>query len=274
MHVIAVDDEPLALSSLARTLREAVPSCTLDEFSLPEEAVEHACAHEVDVALLDIEMPGMTGIECARRLKSVRPDVKIVFVTSYDHYALEAFSVHATGYLLKPVACGDLLRELTFAYGCGIERPEALLRVQTFGGFEAWAHGRRLVFKRAKSKELLALLVDKHGAGVSAREASAVLWEDEPYTQTRRSYYQTVVAGLRKTLQAAGASDVLVKSWNSLAVDVDRIDCDSYRFAQGDPIAVNGYRGDYLPAYSWAEFSVGLLEQRALGSMPQGGADR
>lgn len=261
--IVVVDDEPLALDDLTRALREVDPSCSPVPFSLPSTVITYARDHRVDIAFLDIEMPGMNGIACARILKEINPDTKIVFVTSYDHYAVDAFSVHATGYLLKPVVLENLRSELTFAYGQAPSLPAVQLEVQTFGGFEVRARGERLLFKRSKAKELLALLIDRHGAGVSAREASAVLWEDKPYTASQRSYYQTIVADLRSTLAAAGAGDVVVKSWNSLSVDVARIDCDSYRFASGDPRAVNDYRGNYLPAYSWAEFSIGFLERLA-----------
>ena len=64
-------------------------------------------------------------------------------------------------------------------------------------------------------------------------------------------------ADLRAALTAAGAEAVLVRSRNSLAIDPALVDSDSYRFLEGDPVAVNSYRGDYLPAYSWAEYSTG-----------------
>lgn len=263
MIIIAVDDEPLALQNLTRILREADPSCAPYPFHSPQEALTFAAEHPVDVALLDIAMPEMDGLACARALKDMHPDVKIIFVTSYEHYAVDAFAVKATGYLLKPARVEDMRRELTFAYGTPPVAKNILLKVQTFGGFEVFAGEKPLAFKRAKAKELLALLVDRHGGGVSARETSAVLWENMSYGPTQRSYYQTAVAELRKTLDAAGASDVLVKSWNSLAIDPTRIDCDSYRFAAGDPQAINSYRHDYLPAYAWAELSIGTIESSA-----------
>lgn len=268
MIVIAVDDEPLALRNLVRILRETDAGCTPHTFSLPSQAIAFACEHPVDIALLDIEMPEMDGLACARALKELRPDVKIIFVTSYEQYAVDAFAIHATGYLLKPVRVEDMRRELTFAYGSPHDDKGILLRAQTFGGFEVFVDDVALVFRRAKAKELLALLIDRHGAGVSAREASAVLWENATYGPSQRSYYQTAVAELRMTLNAAGAGDVLVKSWNSLAIDPTRIDCDSYRFAAGDPQAVNQYRRDYLPAYAWAEFSIGALENDAVRNTP------
>lgn len=258
MRIMAVDDEELALADIEGLLREADPTCTCVGFQLPREALAYAREHPVDVAFLDIEMPGMRGIELARALKDVNPEVRIVFVTSYDSYAVEAFSVRATGYLLKPARVEDVRRELTFIYG---ERPapQALLRVRTFGGFEAQANGAPLPLKRQKSRELLALLVDRRGCSVTTRQACALLWEDAPYSASQRSYFQTLVADIRAALAAVGAEAVLVRSRNSLAIDPALIDCDSYRFLDGDPVAINAYRGDYLPAYSWAEYTIGAF---------------
>ena len=73
-----------------------------------------------------------------------------------------------------------------------------------FGGFEVYVDGTALSFGRAKAKELLAYFVDRRGAGVTTREACAVLWEDAPYDTARKNYFQTVVADLRASLREAG----------------------------------------------------------------------
>lgn len=260
MNIIVVDDEPLALQSVVRLVGEADARAVPHAFSLPRAALDYARENSVDVAFLDIEMPGMGGIALAKALKDLDPDTHIVFVTSFEQYAIDAFSVRATGYLLKPARLEDVRRELTFIYG---ERPESGVRVhvRTFGGFEVEVGGEPLALKRQKSKELLALLVDRRGCSVTTRQACAVLWEDAPYSPSQRSYLRTLVADIRSALAAVGAQDVLVRAHNSLAIDPALIDCDSYRFLEGDPAAVNAYRGDYLPAYPWAEYSVGAFRE-------------
>ena len=84
--------------------------------------------------------------------------------------------------------------------------------------------------------------------------------EDGVYNIARKNYFQTIVHDLRSTLRQAGIEYILVKSHNSISVRADEIDCDSYRFLDGEPQAVNSYRHNYLPSYSWAEFSVGKME--------------
>lgn len=259
MTYIAVDDEPFALEDIADALREAVPEVALHSFTAPGRALEYAESAPVDIAFLDIELGSMSGLVLAKKLKDLCPEIHIIFVTSHEQYAVKAFQLHATGYLMKPATAEDIRRELTFLYGESETRRR--ICVQTFGGFEVYVDGTALSFGRAKAKELLAYLVDRRGAGVTTREACAVLWEDAPYDTARKNYFQTVVADLRASLREARAEDILRRSRNSLAVAPELLECDSYRFLDGDPAAINSYRRDYLPAYSWAEFSVAGLEQ-------------
>lgn len=65
-----------------------------------------------DVAFLDIEMPGMSGIELAKKLKDIKPYLNIIFVTAYTDYALEVHSLYVSGYLLKPIKKEDVVTAL------------------------------------------------------------------------------------------------------------------------------------------------------------------
>lgn len=262
MKFLAVDDEVLVLDDLADTLREAMPDCELICYTRPDQALEYAAANRVDVAFLDIEMGSISGLALAKQLKDIQPDVHIIFVTGFEKYALGAFRVHATGYLIKPVIPEDIRRELTFIYE-GFHTQKKM-RVQTFGGFDVFVGGKPLVFGRAKSKELLAYLIDRRGNSITTGEACAILWEDKAGDPGKRSYFRSIVKEMKKVLSEAGVSDILVISRNSFAINPELLDCDSYRFMQGDPEAVNHYRHDYLLPYSWSEFMFKELENRTI----------
>ena len=268
IRMMAVDDEPAMLEEMRDLLAEVAPDATLVTFDGPQAALADVLAHGVDVAFLDIEMGAANGLHLAARIKQACPDARIVFVTGYSQYAVDAFRIHATGYLLKPVDEASLRRELDFVYAdlargghagaWGGEQAAAVpsrrhIEVRTFGGFDVFVDGRPVRFGRAKSKELLAFLVDHRGVSVTVSRAYSALFEDACDTASHKSYFRVIVAGLRAALRDADASAMLVSGFNSLAVDPGVFDCDYYRFLAGDPVAVNEYRGDYLPDYAWAE---------------------
>ncbi len=258
MKFIVVDDEPLVLQDLEDTLKNVRPESEVFGFTSARDALSFAEKQPLDVAFLDIELGYTNGIVLAKQLKELQPELHIIFVTSYEKYAVDAFAIHATGYLLKPAEPEALQRELTFIYGKS--EPEKQVVIQTFGGFDVFVGGKAIAFKRSKAKELLAYLVDRRGCGVTTKEACAILFEDAPYDKAQKNYFQTIYTELKNTLTQAGIETVLKKSRNNLAVDTEAFDCDYYRFMQGDVAAINQYRGDYLISYSWAEFSIGSLE--------------
>ncbi|WP_312279829.1 hypothetical protein [Oscillibacter sp.] len=92
-------------------------------------------------------------------------------------------------------------------------------------------------------------------------EACAILWEDQSGGESQKSYLRTTITEMKATLSEVGIKDILVKKYNNLAIEFSKLDCDSYRFLDGDPQAVNSYRHNYMPAYSWAEFSAPLFEK-------------
>jgi len=98
---VAVDDEPPALTRLRDLLAPDGEVELVGEYTDPAEALEGIAALRPDLAFLDIQMPGMTGLELARALGEGAP--LVVFVTAFDQHALAAFEVHAFDYLLKPV---------------------------------------------------------------------------------------------------------------------------------------------------------------------------
>lgn len=100
VKVIIVDDERLARSELKRLLSKHSQIEIVDEAKNAEEAAEKIKEHKPDAIFLDIHMPGATGLELAEDLDG---DVNIIFCTAYDQFAVDAFSLNALDYLVKPV---------------------------------------------------------------------------------------------------------------------------------------------------------------------------
>ena len=264
MRIIAVDDEPVALTDLKQSIEEAAPGAELFCFPSPQEALTFAEDRLIDVAFLDVKMGTMDGISLALCLKKRHPKVNIVFVTGYSDFMGNAFSMHASGYVHKPVRTAGILRELEDLRHPVAPKEAHRVRMKCFGSFEVFIDGKLLMFSRSKPKELLAYLVGQQGSSVSAAKIAAILWEDKIYNRSLQKQTQTVISQLMAILRDAGIEEIICKSWNSIAVDTSKIHCDYYDFLHGDVSALNAYTGEYMSDYSWAEFTTGLLTQTKL----------
>ena len=255
MRILCVDDEPLMLQMLETAVREAKPGADVTAFERQTELLQDAKQNGCDIAFLDIHMRGMNGVELAKALKEINPKMNIIFVTGFSEYAAEAMRLHASGYLMKPVTKEDIEEELSDLRFPIVPKDNAVLKVQCFGNFDVFTpDGTPVHFERSRSKEIFAYLVHRHGSSCTIKEIAAALFEDEPYDKKQQSYIQILISSMMKSLKKAGAADVVRKSYNSLSVDVDALDCDYYRFQQLDAGAVNAYANEYMSQYYWADF--------------------
>ncbi|MBL4585199.1 MAG: response regulator transcription factor [Pseudomonadales bacterium] len=101
--VLIAEDEPLALNRIQRMVDELPGYQVIGTALNGIEALKAAKALQPDILLTDISMPGISGLELARQLAEEPLPPALIFCTAYDQYALEAFDVHASGYLLKPI---------------------------------------------------------------------------------------------------------------------------------------------------------------------------
>ncbi|MFL9841940.1 response regulator transcription factor [Sphingomonas sp. ST-64] len=126
MRILLVDDEPLALERLSFALR-AIPDVEIvGTASDGVQAREKITSLKPDLAILDIQMPGLSGIDLAKALAGTPRPPEIMFVTAFNQFALDAFNVEAVDYLLKPVSF-DRLR-------IAIERVRRRLSMLAAGG--------------------------------------------------------------------------------------------------------------------------------------------
>ena len=251
MRILLVDDEKLQLSRLEKAVKEALPEAEILSFINPVEALEASKKSTIDIAFLDIEMPLLNGIQLGKKLKALNPIVNIIIVTAYEHYAIESYSLHASGYVLKPATKAKVIEEIA-----NLRNPIPLfkserIQVKCFGNFEVFYDGKPLDFAYSKSKEVFAYLIDREGAAVSVNELSAVLWEED-----HKSYLRNLIADIQATLRKVGAEGVFYKRYSECFIDVSMVDCDAYRYKKGDPNALNAYRGEYMAQYPWAIFEA------------------
>lgn len=251
MNLIYVDDEQPAIDNFRLTTADFSEVEQLHTFQSGEEALRFVDNNIVDVAFLDMEMPGIHGLELARKLKASDPNLRIVFVTAYSQYALDAWGVDATGYLLKPYTAADIRKELA---KCSYRPlPSHKVTIQTIPSFFVTVNGVPLRISNAKEKELLALLVDRGDRGFTAGEGIACLWPDRANDSSSQSLLRMTYKRLLATLEAAGISNILATRDNRRYLKTDAVECDLYRILDGDKQAARKYNGSYLQEYEWAE---------------------
>ena len=115
MNLLIVDDEAPARDRLRRLLEEIGDCEIVAEAGNGEEALAYCSELQPDIVLLDVRMPGLSGIEVARHIDTLEDPPAVIFTTAYDQYAVEAFETEAVGYLLKPVRKEKLAHALRHA---------------------------------------------------------------------------------------------------------------------------------------------------------------
>ena len=264
MNVLIVDDEPLAIESLKINVGKALikEETQIRSYSNPIEAFEGMADFVPDIAFLDIEMPGINGVEMAVRLKHMFRNVIIIFVTAYQEYAMKAWELHVDGYLLKPASSDDISRVMARIYDKRntVKAGEPKLKVQCFGKFEVFSAGKPVKFARKRAKEVLAYLICARGAGVSTGELCGILWEDSTDLARKKTYLRQYVQSLREALDRCGAGDALIHNRDSYSVDPSLIECDYYGYLRGDRGDLNGFFGEFMSQYPWSEMILAELE--------------
>ena len=259
MIIFAIDDETAMLSELHDSIEEASPGTEIHDFRFAADALAAITENRIipDIVFSDIELPGMNGLNLAVRIKELAPMAKIVFVTGYSQYAVEAYRHRINGYVLKPIDAEQIRRELDFL--TEPYRPEpGKLQVRCFGFFEIFWQGKPVSFGRKQTKELLAFLIDRNSICTS-EEISDALWEGDPDLKACKTRLRSLLHDLKDTLSKIGANHIVIRRRGMLGVDSSFLDCDYYRFLKGDIQAVNEFHGEYMNQYSWAEPTLGKI---------------
>ena len=257
MKAIAVDDEIYMLETLQEAVGASPDIEKVEAFSSCLAALAYAADNPIDIAFLDINMRGIGGLGLAEKLMELYPYCKIIFCTGYEEYAVSAFQLHASGYLMKPITADAVQKEIDHIKG--VKSAEKLLTVKCFGNFEVYVRNEKVAFKRLKSKELFAFLIDRKGAGMTTKQICAVLFPDDTDDNKNSTYLRQLVLDLKNTLKIVGAESVLCHETPYYRVDTNLIACDYLNYLDnGKP----EFYGEYMTQYSWAEDTCAMLSYK------------
>lgn len=258
MKTIFVDDEKDAISLFEHMVKNIPKIQMVGYFDDGGKATAYAKEHQVDLAVLDVQLRETDGILLGNRLREINPDILLIYITGYENYAMDAIRLHAAGYLLKPYTS----EQLEYAIESAIllsKRPKRKIFIKTFGHFDVFIDGEPIMFRSGKAKELLALLVDRQGGTVNTDQVIGTLWENRPNDEATQNLCSKVAKNLTNELKEHGAEDILIASRGIRRVNKEIFECDLYNLLNGDLHAKKEFAGEYMLEYSWAENRMGQL---------------
>lgn len=268
MKVILIDDEPIALELLSRMLSFYEDVDIVGSYANPFDALGEIGKTQPDAIFLDIEMGSINGLEFAEVLIEKLATVKIVFVTAYSQYAVDAFEVNAIDYLLKPIQEKRLtktIERLKEEIG-GNLKPDIFdnkLKVISFGGFQVLdSMDNPLAWRTQKSRELFAYLWSKKDRAVSKMSIVEDIFPDRDFDKTITLLHTTIYQ-LRKSLERLGYPNGIIYFNDSYQLDLPIesdieklnkvLDHKEYNHKEIKEI-LEIYKGDFLEeeGYHWA----------------------
>lgn len=261
MQTIVIENRDHQQSTFLAAARQLSYLEVVGVFDQWEEAREFLLRQKVQLVVLDIQALREEGITMGQNVRAFFPEVKLLYITDADtyHYVLAAVRANSGAYILKPYTAEDLDYAVN-ASRLFQQKLKKRIFARTFGHFDLFIDNVAVAFKSSKSRELLALLIDRQGGVVTSDQAIGTLWEYRANDNATQSLYSKVGKALQEQLEESGAGDLILSSRGSKSINVDKLDCDLYQFLDGDETAKQMFFGQYMVDYSWAEYRLpGLM---------------
>lgn len=258
LKTLIVDDNAINAEFLQHICMDSPDLEVIGAFQDPLEALVFAKENPVDFALLDVEMPQMNGLDLGKSLRTCYPSIILIYVTGHDEYCKDFTRMKADFSVLKPYTRKDILDAIERAKLLA-QRSKKMLDIRAFGHFAVFWEGRAIHFSNAKSKELLALCVDRRGADVLMQEAIERLWPGRPFDDRTKRLYRKAVMDLHKTLREHTESNAFINYRGKCKIDPECIRCDYFDFCE-DPRNFRGvFQNEYMYGYPWADETLATL---------------
>ncbi|MDQ7094465.1 response regulator [Desulfosporosinus sp. PR] len=244
IRIAAVDDESHVLERFERMLLDVTELKLCGLFRTGEQLLAYLKQHPLDAVFVDIEMPGLNGLQLSEQILDLNETIDIIFVTAFNQYAVEAFELQAMDYIMKPLTEERLRKTVKrlLKTKSAVSRPEKPF-IQCFGDFEVFLRGEALVWKNSKAKEILAFLVHKKGVPVNWEKISAAVWPDYDSERAQTNFHATTYL-LRKRLAEVGLSSILGNGRGNYRVMPDQVNCDFYQLEDlVESKQINGQEG-------------------------------
>lgn len=252
LETILVGDNRVYLQKLTQFCRKSEFLNVRGTFEASLEALKFAGENKVDFALLGIEMSDMSGLALGKILREHNPEIILIYTIDKYEQCAEALRMKADYCIFKPYQYDDVRDAIERAVLLH-RRSRSSLEVRAFGRFCVFIKKEAVHFPNAKSKELLALCIDRRGGDVTMEDAVNELWPDKPYDERVKKLYRKAVINLKMILREHLSTEVFSSFRGGCRIDMEQIQCDYYIYL-ADPIQNKRmFGGEYMTNYSWAQ---------------------
>lgn len=266
IRTIVVDDEWYNLEEICSLVEQTGCMSVNARCRNGEEALRETVRVRPQAAFIDIEMPGMDGLTLAENLLELDPQIKIVFITGWNQYAVAAFELNALDYIMKPVnqarfekMVQRLQNEINW-----IQPPQKrAIQIQCFGQYQVTADGAQVVWQRAKAQELFAFLLLNHDNFVHKDVILENLW---PNCERSKSLpiLQTSVCKIRNIFSSAKDEIKLTYANSQYGLFLSDVDFDLLTVEN----AIHGFRKNNAKTFESLETACRMFQQ---GLFPSSG---
>ncbi|MEK5233266.1 response regulator [Lysinibacillus sp. FSL K6-0232] len=235
IRAILLDNEPLALHYFQNKLQAFQQIQVIQAFTSVESFLNELPMIEFDVIFLEVKLQELSGLEIADIVKTDRPYISIVFITSYQEFALQAYEIGGLDYLLKPINHTRLAKtvariEHEFSIQQMLQQnTHTILNVQCFDQFAVYSNNRLVPFKTEKTKELFAYFILHPNIPIHRDYLIEILWPELDYVRAKSNLH-TALSYLRKALNTIGYDNCIIFSNKYYIFEKPNILCDLYDF--------------------------------------------
>ncbi|MBR5090957.1 MAG: response regulator [Ruminiclostridium sp.] len=218
MTTLTVDDQPAVTELMKTMLTKIDHKGTHLTANDPYSAIEKV-SPDTQVLFLDIEMPGVNGIDTAKEIQKRYPKLNIVFITGHPEYALQAHGLFPSGFLIKPIDEQDIITALrNLRYPIDMPKSPVSVSCSPFGVF---VDSMPFDFRRDRTIELFAYLVYKNGTYCTSGELLGIMWDGNI---EKDGHLRQLVKDMRDCLKEIGAETLVLKKYGKIAIDINAIE--------------------------------------------------
>ncbi len=235
IRAVLIDNEPLALHYFQNKLQAFQQIQVVKTFTRVETFLQELPALEFEAIFLEVKLNELTGLEVADIIKTDRPHVSVIFITSHQEFALQAYDIGGLDYLLKPINHARLEKAIArIEHEYSIQQliqkaSKTMLNVQCFDQFAAYSNNSLIAFKTEKTKELFVYFILHPNIPIHRDYLIEILWPDLDYVRAKSNLH-TALSYLRKTLSNIGYANCIVFSNKYYIFEKPSILCDLYDF--------------------------------------------